>query len=1149
MNIVRKKSEKNPKKDKNNKTQNDLQNTLNILSTNAASLKHKEEDLKRKVSYFKSGIFSIQETQFRRKGCFKMDQYIIFEAIRKGKQGGGSMLGVHVGLEPVLVRECNDTFEMITVEVKVGNRKLRIITGYGPQENWNEEEKMPFFTALEEEIAAAEFEGKEVIITMDANSKLGPEYIEGDPHPMSGNGKLLEQILIRHALVVVNGLKDKRKGVITRQKTTENGIEKSVIDMVLTSSKLAEHIEAIHIDEERQNVLRKNMKVGGVTRTTESDHNIIITTLNVTWCKRKNPVMEMFNYKNTEAQKKFKEVTTKTDELTKIVNMNKPIEVITNKFIKRLKGFVHECFKKVKIVDKPDEKLEDMYHKRRVLRNKTDEKSKEELENLDEKLAEMYSEKMVKTILSEVKGMSKSEEGGVNTGKLWKLKKKLMPRNHEPPTAMINKDGELLTDKGDIIDEAVSHYKNVFKEKEIDPEYKDYQKEREELCKKRLQETKLNKTKEWTVAEVTNVLKNLKTGKSKDPYDIPNELLKPNVAGDNLIEAITMLMNKLKNDLIVPDNINVCNVTNLYKNKGERTHYDSYRGIFRTTVLRNILEKLLHNDEYKGIDNNLTDCNVGSRKGRNVRDNLFVINAVMNEHKKRASGSLDINVYDVAKCFDSLWLSECTNDLYDAGLKNDKLNLLYEANKTASIAIKTSSGVSDRFTIQNTVMQGTVWGGLLCTTTMDQLCQNIYKDSNLLYKYRDSVDVPPLQMVDDIITASKCGATSKALNNTVNEFIATKKLKLSEKKCAKIHVGSKKSKENCQEHRVKDKTMKDSVKEKYLGDYVTNAANAKETIKERKKKGYGILAEISAILRDIPLGNKRIRVGLELRHAMFLNGILFNSETWIGFHKKDIQMLEVLDHKILRTITGAHTKVPLEMLYLETGQLDLKSVMSVRRLSYWHNILRRHEGELLSKVYQAMRDKPVKGDWIELLEADLVKIEMTIEHEVLVKQTKKEHFKDLVKERMMKHMFKEMEKAKSKHNKVKEVVHKITGKPETYLTTDKITSKASSLLFNLRSKCAKGFKENFKALYPDNLCTLCKDHIDSQELALSCVKVTQTLNVGEQKYEDLFGSLEAQIEITKLFQKVIKLRENQEEPGLTADRGTNTGPSVASTCY
>ena len=338
-------------------------------------------------------------------------------------------------------------------------------------------------------------------------------------------------------------------------------------------------------------------------------------------------------------------------------------------------------------------------------------------------------------------------------------------------------------------------------------------------------------------------------------------------------------MNRIKKEVIVPEKLNICNVTNLYKNKGDKTSYDSYRGIFRTTVMRNILEKLLYNDEYEGIDNNLTDCNVGSRRGRNVRDNLFVINAIMNENKNSSKEALDINVYDVAKCFDSLWLSECINDLYETGMKNDKLNLLYEANKSASIAIKTSSGETERFSIKDTVMQGTVWGGLLCTTTMDKLCKNIYKEDNLLYKYRNNVAVPPLQMVDDIITASKCGATSRALNSTVNEFIKMKKLKLSEKKCAQIHIGAKETKENCQEHKVKDGTMKTSEKEKYLGDFITKGANTKETVKDRKQKGYGILAEITAILKDIPLGNKRTRVGLELRHAMFLNGVLFNSET------------------------------------------------------------------------------------------------------------------------------------------------------------------------------------------------------------------------------------------------------------------------------
>ena len=115
--------------------------------------------------------------------------------------------------------------------------------------------------------------------------------------------------------------------------------------------------------------------------------------------------------------------------------VHQPINIVTNKFIKRVKGFVHECFKKIRIEDKGDKTLEELYKQRRVLRSKTDENSKSKLEKVEDDLAEKYSEKMAKTILKEVKGISKSDEGGINTGKMWNLKKKLMPRNNEPPTA------------------------------------------------------------------------------------------------------------------------------------------------------------------------------------------------------------------------------------------------------------------------------------------------------------------------------------------------------------------------------------------------------------------------------------------------------------------------------------------------------------------------------------------------------------------------------------------------------------------------------------------------------------------------------------------------------------------------------------------
>ena len=52
----------------------------------------------------------------------------------------------------------------------------------------------------------AEIAGRSVIISCDANSKMGPKYIQGDPNPMSENGRILEGIINRHARIVANGI-------------------------------------------------------------------------------------------------------------------------------------------------------------------------------------------------------------------------------------------------------------------------------------------------------------------------------------------------------------------------------------------------------------------------------------------------------------------------------------------------------------------------------------------------------------------------------------------------------------------------------------------------------------------------------------------------------------------------------------------------------------------------------------------------------------------------------------------------------------------------------------------------------------------------------------------------------------------------------
>ena len=132
-----------------------------------------------------------------------------------------------------------------------------------------------------------------------------------------------------------------------------------------------------------------------------------------------------------------------------------------------------------------------------------------------------------------------------------------------------------------------------------------------------------------------NAIKSLNSGISKDLCGHPNEIFQEGTAWEGLLKAILKLLNILKqNPSDYPAAMELCNVTTIYKNKGDKCDFNLYRGVFRTTLLRNIMDRLIYIDAYQGVDDSLTDCNVGSRRGRNIRDNRFVSNAVMNASRK-----------------------------------------------------------------------------------------------------------------------------------------------------------------------------------------------------------------------------------------------------------------------------------------------------------------------------------------------------------------------------------------------------------------------------------------------------------------------------------------------------------------------------------
>ena len=337
------------------------------------------------------------------------EEYEIFESIRQNKEKGGCLIGIHKSLDPVLIEEYSEKFELIVTKVKIANKEIRILTGYGPQETWSDEDKMPFYVALEEEVVKAQAEGKSIIMELDANCKLGTEYIPNDPRTMSGNGKIMAGIVDRHELCVANGISDKVKGTITRKRSTKDHIEESVIDLVILSDDMVKYIDSVHIDEEKIKVLTSltHTKKGVIKK--ESDHNSIET---------------IFNFKDKEGQKKFHEMTENCTKLSSVFDKNDNIEVQSKRFLKELNKMLHQCFKNVRVKESTNKEVDKLFDRQKVLKRTNDEISKKELKEVEERLADKMAKNMYKNVKEEV-DLVKCEDGGFNSGHLWRLKNKL----------------------------------------------------------------------------------------------------------------------------------------------------------------------------------------------------------------------------------------------------------------------------------------------------------------------------------------------------------------------------------------------------------------------------------------------------------------------------------------------------------------------------------------------------------------------------------------------------------------------------------------------------------------------------------------------------------------------------------------------------
>ena len=700
---------------------------------------------------------------------------------------------------------------------------------------------------------------------------------------------------------------------------------------------------------------------------------------------------------------------------------------------------------------------------------------KSEIEEIEIIISNLISNRNVKKIKEHF--FTLSESGSFSVPGMWALKKKFNFKTADVPTAKTDQAGNLITSRPGLLKLYKDTYIERLSPKEAREEYRALQVMKETLFNMRYEIASFCKSDDWSADQVQSVCKSLRNSKARDELGFVYELFKPTYAGEDVHLSLTKMFNAMKQQLKIPKYFEKMSITSFYKNRGSRSLLQNDRGVFNAVKLRSLLEKMIYSDTYPIIDQHLSSSNVGGRKGRNIRDHLFVIYGMINDVKNGKAEDIDIQGYDIHKCFDEMNYEETHNDLWDVGIHDDKFAMIAKLDEHANVVVKTPCGTTDKFELRRAIMQGTVFAPIKCSIQIDTLGRDCLANGDGLYEYKNVVDVPGLSMVDDLVGVTSCSDEAVKLNSIINVKIESKKLRFSITKCFKLHIGKKTG--TCS-HKLKahDENIKDVKSALYLGDILNQEGTMDDTIADRKNKIIGKISQIATILSSISFGMFFMDTALILREAMLLNGILTNCEVWYTVKEEHMKSLESADNDLLRKVFNAHCKTAIELFFIETAKIPIRFIFSKRRLLYLWTILKHNENELIQKVYNAQKIVQTKGDWFTMLKEERMKYGIEQTDEEISKMTKY-RFKALVNKKVNCYTFKYLKQKASTHEKSLKILEGIKNdkvmKRQSYLEENVLNKTDCQLLFKLRSMMLD-VKSNFSHFYRNDLsCRTCNE--------------------------------------------------------------------------
>ena len=465
---------------------------------------------------------------------------------------------------------------------------------------------------------------------------------------------------------------------------------------------------------------------------------------------------------------------------------------------------------------------------------------------------------------------------------------------------------------------------------------------------------------EISLQELIEGIKKMKVNKSCGPDNILNEMLK--AGGNKLRGCILKLFNKIINTEISPEEWATAFIVPLHKG-GSEIETSNYRGISITnsmgklfaSILCNRLNQLIHEKQL------ISKNQIGFMKNKRTSDHLFVLKALIEEHKTRRKPIYACFV-DLKKAYDTVWREGLFFKLlYEYKINPKFVRILISLYQNLHGCVKINGEISDKFKISIGLRQGCNLSPMLFNLYIDDLNRLLIRANNDPVTL-NGINITSLMYADDMMLLSSSESGLQKSLNVLSAYCEKWQLVVNTNK-TKIMIFNRRS---CTYKFTYLGKELDAVNEyTYLGLKISKSGSFNPAIKELSYKAFRAYLSVKSALKDCSASP---RLYIKLFDSVVKPILLYASEVWGGFGIKtskqvgnenlfdhimmsDKTPFEKLNIKLCKQSLRVSRRISNVAAKAELGRFPVMKSIIVAILKYYMRLKLLNDGELVFNAF------------------------------------------------------------------------------------------------------------------------------------------------------------------------------------------------------